>query len=832
MRETEILRGLHKAKRNKFADGMVPGEDPNAFIRRRNAENAAKGVLATKDQADAALRSNLPPSAPAPQQPAPPVQPSGMFGGLKKLIDNRMSDASKYRHGTPFVHGQGGVDKVPAMLTRGEAVLPVKTVQALGPHNIAQTIAQTTGRAPKVGLRQQLPVHASVGTVLDDGVQWAKNAAGNVANRVRGLGSGQPQSGAPAPEPAAAPNPNFGETAPPNPQSAGVTDDFGNQVREPTPQPGAFKPPEQPSVLRRVLRAGTSLAAPLAKDALRATPFALMELGTRASQDPNVAKTFHDPNASLVDKAESLADPALRTLGDVGGGMAGWQLAGKAFDAIPGKLGFWGNVGRYSLQAGAGALGTIAGNSAADAVLPNRNEQPPTAGVPGSAGAGQPVDVRSQVAAQMKRGWASRPGGDQAVPGQYGPGPSGAPPVASAGPVAPSAFDQAGALAKQTLRGVNQLPGVADAPDMTQRGNAVLRGLRSQDINSINQRNALDGSNVHAARDANGHMSFSGSGDSGKFWDTPTDADRNAQLARTQGDIAHLRDSAMAAARSGNADKALQLAPPGAREDVTKMLQGGGLRAGMSAHASAQLDQQAEQNRASNELIRDEHGVQREGMRNTRAYQIATEQRKQANDDRTFNAGRTDAGAKATEDFLKTSPYSQKPNPTTGKSEFDPDGYFDLSTRVATAAQDKTGRSIQQLMAEKPNIAQQLIHTVGIQKTMADRANAFGQGLFGTKGPGTAAPKITDFRDMELGKDFTAGGVNVPEAIGQVGRETLAGTGRGVELDTGNGQKQWVPISELMKDPHWNDMRAEITRQLSHGNPHKAQDFMKMYGGA
>lgn len=62
--------------------------------------------------------------------------------------------AKGYAHGTPFVRGKAGDDKVPAHLTRGEAVLPAKTVRTLGSSNIARMIASTNdGQAPKRGLR-------------------------------------------------------------------------------------------------------------------------------------------------------------------------------------------------------------------------------------------------------------------------------------------------------------------------------------------------------------------------------------------------------------------------------------------------------------------------------------------------------------------------------------------------------------------------------------------------------------------------------------------------------------------------------------------------------
>lgn len=60
-----------------------------------------------------------------------------------------------FSRGTSFVRGMKGKDKVKAHLTRGEAVLPVRTVQKVGPANIARLIANTNnGKAPVSGLHE------------------------------------------------------------------------------------------------------------------------------------------------------------------------------------------------------------------------------------------------------------------------------------------------------------------------------------------------------------------------------------------------------------------------------------------------------------------------------------------------------------------------------------------------------------------------------------------------------------------------------------------------------------------------------------------------------
>lgn len=87
-------------------------------------------------------------------------QKMGLAQGLdvnrKKL--GMFADGKVPVHSGPgIVEGPGGPreDKVPAMLSDDEAVLPAKTVQALGgPDAVADLIEKTTGKAPAQGLRE------------------------------------------------------------------------------------------------------------------------------------------------------------------------------------------------------------------------------------------------------------------------------------------------------------------------------------------------------------------------------------------------------------------------------------------------------------------------------------------------------------------------------------------------------------------------------------------------------------------------------------------------------------------------------------------------------
>jgi hypothetical protein len=282
MRETEIVRGLGKARTkrnaqlNSFATGMVPEEPsligfakdrlsalrsvltpaptaqapqaatptplqaiPNAITDNSGLTGAATTAIQDHNKANAdalntfadgmvpaepvrTLRGMVVQPAPKPAQPAaqdstvqPAAQPQpqtlrGYGNDLRAMTTNDFSS------GTPFVNGPGTgtSDSVPAHLSHGEAVLPSKTVAAVGPQNLARLIQQTNdGIAPKKGLRTSQN-HFAVGDVpVPDAtagqgfVQGAKNVAQNALNGVRSFASSAADAakGAMAGPPPAAP---------------------------------------------------------------------------------------------------------------------------------------------------------------------------------------------------------------------------------------------------------------------------------------------------------------------------------------------------------------------------------------------------------------------------------------------------------------------------------------------------------------------------------------------------------------------------------------------------------------------------------------------------
>lgn len=199
MRETEILRGLTKAKQNCFQTGMVPSKldelraraaaerDPRrramleSGIRDAEleaAEAAKRAPVAPQPQVTPsqmpgvapvpvprAVTPAIPTPAPVPA-PAPAPTLQGATGALRGRAAEQLEKKYGFERGTPFVEAPRGVskhgDKVPAMLEHGEAVLPKETVASVGAKSIQRLIEETTGRSPKQGLRGGLRAQSGV----------------------------------------------------------------------------------------------------------------------------------------------------------------------------------------------------------------------------------------------------------------------------------------------------------------------------------------------------------------------------------------------------------------------------------------------------------------------------------------------------------------------------------------------------------------------------------------------------------------------------------------------------------------------------------------------
>lgn len=170
MRETQILRGLHKARAtmgHNYANGMVPNDPPPSSF-------AGIGKSLSRMFASTPKPVTPPPApAPAPAPWAPPPSNSGaqaigeaVAPGVVNAIKNRKAmldsladgyapDDLGLRRGAVNLKGPGTTtsDSIPVNLSKGESVLPAKTTAALGADNIAKLIEQTNGKAPARGLR-------------------------------------------------------------------------------------------------------------------------------------------------------------------------------------------------------------------------------------------------------------------------------------------------------------------------------------------------------------------------------------------------------------------------------------------------------------------------------------------------------------------------------------------------------------------------------------------------------------------------------------------------------------------------------------------------------
>ena len=111
--------GVKPAKRDNFANGM-------------------DGVQTRQQQVEQLERDNLPP---VPVQKPEPVA---------EKPELKASDI-KFSEGTAYVNGPGTStsDSINAKLSKGEAVLPAKTVQTLGVDTVADLIEATNGKKPK-----------------------------------------------------------------------------------------------------------------------------------------------------------------------------------------------------------------------------------------------------------------------------------------------------------------------------------------------------------------------------------------------------------------------------------------------------------------------------------------------------------------------------------------------------------------------------------------------------------------------------------------------------------------------------------------------------------
>ena len=161
---------------------------------RRGLRMADGGVVETPEQVMARMAAKYgvgtaapePVTSPVPPAPAPapqPAQPSGgLFQGAVRTLRGRAAQIDKAagmaEGGTVVADGGRSkaptADSVPVNLSHGEAVLPVKTVAALGGPAAVETLIETTNGKPTAtrGLRAGgRYAYGAVSDVIQDGVR-------------------------------------------------------------------------------------------------------------------------------------------------------------------------------------------------------------------------------------------------------------------------------------------------------------------------------------------------------------------------------------------------------------------------------------------------------------------------------------------------------------------------------------------------------------------------------------------------------------------------------------------------------------------------------------
>lgn len=348
------------------AGGLIGDVDESA---RRRAEIAAKYGVTTGE------------SAPAPQPPASPPAPApvpapqrrgGLMGAFDALTNRKrqIEGAAGYAQGG-IVRGPGGPedDEVPMQiagkdvrLSNTEAVLPARTVQALGgPKAVEQLIEQTNGKPPvKGGLREGGEYY---GGLIDD-----------FGDRVKAQGQMPPVT---------VNDSVTGQTVKPNvrPTIAGQQD-FRANAPQPAPQtsaPGAQASavPQPGAATGQTAKAATPAASRLAQvsenfgrtlgKAYGSTPTPKVAMGNVLGPviagglelaDKDQSRLFNDPDAPIADKLRTFGRATTRLVGGVGGGALGMGVGSAA-----------GPIGTFGGGALGGVSGAVAGDELGEAIF-------------------------------------------------------------------------------------------------------------------------------------------------------------------------------------------------------------------------------------------------------------------------------------------------------------------------------------------------------------------------------------------------------------------------------------------------------------------------------
>jgi hypothetical protein len=319
MRETEILRGLSKAREGCYAAGAVP-ETKRPSIASRMVGRLTGGMLGT-----------APPKKVEPIAVEAVKNSTGGIGNAARSLSGRqkqLDEAMAYKDGmTPYVDGAGVVhgkgtptsDNISVRVSPDEAILPAKTVDAIGADNLASIIADTNGKMPSRGLKQARPYATGYVDPLAKANSFADEAKAKAA---------QAQNFATA---------NATKPVPPTPPAP----TFGQRVVQNIPGRGAAN-------------AAGGISKTLGKASLGLAKKAFVPAAL-ASELNEVGGTLLDPNKSTGTKIQSgvesglklaagalgtgagaalgtAAGPAGTVAGGIGGGVAGYKAADTLID--------------------------------------------------------------------------------------------------------------------------------------------------------------------------------------------------------------------------------------------------------------------------------------------------------------------------------------------------------------------------------------------------------------------------------------------------------------------------------------------------------------------
>lgn len=345
------LRGLGRAIGNGF-ESMSTG-----------AANLMERAVPIRPRPAPAAPMAAPAPAPV-MTPAPAATVPGLgalsdyAGGMQGTMQRREA-AAGLRSGVAQLEGPGTEtsDDIPAWLSKGEAVLPAKTVQAIGPKNIARLIADTNGKPPVDGAKHGL--RAASGVVLPDLPDLDLNRS--VGPQPMPEAMRQPSS-APTPSPSSAPapmdgvrNPNVGPKGSVEAQAWRQTQTVApTQPAAPTavPTPAEARARINPAItteqVKRVLQPATRAAKTVAK---AGTWLGRGVAPVAAAVDAaDVVDVVTDKNMDGVDVANEVASKTGKW-GAFGAGATAGALAGTAAGplapiAVP-ALGLLGGAASY-----------------------------------------------------------------------------------------------------------------------------------------------------------------------------------------------------------------------------------------------------------------------------------------------------------------------------------------------------------------------------------------------------------------------------------------------------------------------------------------------------